>query len=147
MVIRWISDTWVGAESEVVVSFESLVMPEYAGDHTPRLDRLPLLHPNAIRNRSGTKRVRGEGVQVQCHPVPGPLVAVTYQTSFAHMRTHWMWEVYHDTDIGDVSYELSDGRIALGWMFLMAQEDPPRKPRRMGAHDQSTEKSCSRSRG
>jgi antiviral helicase SLH1 len=51
MVIRWISDIWVGAESEVVVPFESLVMPEYPGDHTPRLDRLPLLHPNAIKNR------------------------------------------------------------------------------------------------
>lgn len=52
MVIRWISDTWVGAESEVVVSFESLVMPEYARNHTRRLDGLPLLHPNAIRNYS-----------------------------------------------------------------------------------------------
>ena len=52
MVIRWISDTWVGAESEVVVSFESLIMPEYARNHTHRLDGLPLLHPNAIRNHS-----------------------------------------------------------------------------------------------
>ena len=51
-VIRWISERWVGAESEEVVSFESLVMPAYAGNYTPRLDRLPLLHPNAIRNRS-----------------------------------------------------------------------------------------------
>ena len=51
MTIRWISDTWAGAESEEMVSFESLVMPKFAGDHTPRLDRLPLLHPNAIRNR------------------------------------------------------------------------------------------------
>ena len=50
MVIRWISDTWVGAESEVVVPFESLVMPEYAENHTLRLDRLPLLHLNAIKN-------------------------------------------------------------------------------------------------
>jgi len=52
MVIRWISDTWVGAESEVVVSFESLSMPAYAGNHTPLLDRLPSLQPLAIRNRS-----------------------------------------------------------------------------------------------
>lgn len=52
MVIRWISERWVGAESEASVSFESLIMPAYAGDHTPRLDRLPLLHPNAIRNRT-----------------------------------------------------------------------------------------------
>ena len=51
MVIRWISDTWVGAESEVVVPFESLLMPEYTRNHTPRLDRLPLLQPNTIRNR------------------------------------------------------------------------------------------------
>ncbi|KAF9646774.1 Sec63-domain-containing protein [Thelephora ganbajun] len=51
MVIRWISDTWVGAESEVAVSFESLVMPAYAWNHTPRLDSLPLLHLTAIRNR------------------------------------------------------------------------------------------------
>ena len=52
MVIRWISDKWAGAESEMVVSFESLVMPEYARNHTSRLDRLPLLQPNVIRNRS-----------------------------------------------------------------------------------------------
>ena len=52
MVIRWISDTWVGAESEAAVSFESLTMPAYAGNHTPRLDGLPSLHPPAIRNRS-----------------------------------------------------------------------------------------------
>ena len=52
MVIRWISDTWVGAESEVEVWFETLSMPAYAGNHTPRLDRLPPLQPLAIRNRS-----------------------------------------------------------------------------------------------
>lgn len=52
MVVRWISDTWVGAESEAVVSFESLVMPARAGSYTPRLDRLPLLDPKAVRNRS-----------------------------------------------------------------------------------------------
>lgn len=50
MVIRWISDTWAGAESEAVVSFESLVMPEHAGNNTLRLDRLPLLQSNVIRN-------------------------------------------------------------------------------------------------
>jgi len=52
MIIRWISDTWVGAESEVEIWFESLSMPAYAGNHTPRLDRLPSLQPLAIRNRS-----------------------------------------------------------------------------------------------
>ena len=52
MIIRWISDIWVGAESEEVVSFENLVMPACAGNHTLRLPRLPLLHPNAIRNHS-----------------------------------------------------------------------------------------------
>jgi len=50
MIIRWISDTWAGSESETVVSFESLIMPERAGNHTLRLDRLPLLQPNVIRN-------------------------------------------------------------------------------------------------
>ena len=50
MTIRWISDTWVGAESEEIVSFETLVMPAYAGNHTHPLDRLPLLHPATIRN-------------------------------------------------------------------------------------------------
>lgn len=52
MVIRWISDTWVGAESEAVVSFEPLAMPAYAANHTPRLDRLPSLQLPTIRNRS-----------------------------------------------------------------------------------------------
>ena len=52
MVIRWISDTWVGAESEEAVYFDSLVMPTDTRNHTPRLDRLPSLHPSVIRNRS-----------------------------------------------------------------------------------------------
>ena len=52
MIIRWISDTWVGAESEVAVTFESLVMPADARNHTPRLNLLPLLQLNTIRNRS-----------------------------------------------------------------------------------------------
>jgi len=52
MIIRWISDTWVGAESEVTVAFESLVMPADTKNHTPRLNLLPLLQPNTIRNRS-----------------------------------------------------------------------------------------------
>lgn len=59
MVIRWISERWVGAESEAVVSFESLVVPACAGNYTPRLDRLPLLHPNAIRNRSVQSALTG----------------------------------------------------------------------------------------
>ena len=29
------------------------------------------------------------------------------------MRTHWMREIYYDADIGDVSYELFDGRFGL----------------------------------
>ena len=52
MLIRWISDTWVGAESEAEVSFESLSMPAYAANHTPRLDRLPSLQLPAMRNRA-----------------------------------------------------------------------------------------------
>lgn len=66
MVIRWISERWVGAESETAVSFESLIMPVYAGDHTPRLDRLPLLHPNTMRNRSVQSAFAGRVSRFNC---------------------------------------------------------------------------------
>jgi antiviral helicase SLH1 len=40
--IRFVSDRWMGAEDEVIVSLDSLHMPSSTADHTPKLD-LPFL--------------------------------------------------------------------------------------------------------
>lgn len=47
--IRFVSDRWMGAENEVSISLESLVMPVPSGSHTPRLD-LPFLSLSVLRN-------------------------------------------------------------------------------------------------
>ncbi|OBZ76331.1 putative helicase mug81 [Grifola frondosa] len=46
--IRFVSDRWMGAEDEIVVSFEELRMPSPTDCHTPRLD-LPFLPLSALR--------------------------------------------------------------------------------------------------
>ena len=60
--IRYVSDRWMGAEEEVVVSLEDLVMPSSSESHTPRLDipflPLSVLHsPPLVEVLS--RRVRG----------------------------------------------------------------------------------------
>jgi len=47
--IRYVSDRWMGAENEIVVPFDSLVMPQHPDCHTPTLD-LPFLSLSAIRS-------------------------------------------------------------------------------------------------
>jgi antiviral helicase SLH1 len=47
--IRFVSDRWIGAEEEVSVSLESLVMPSFSDSHTPRLD-VPFLPLSVLRN-------------------------------------------------------------------------------------------------
>ena len=47
--IRFISDKWLGAEEEIVVSFDELVMPTSSHRHSTLLD-LPPLRPQALRN-------------------------------------------------------------------------------------------------
>ncbi|TFY72750.1 hypothetical protein EVG20_g272 [Dentipellis fragilis] len=47
--IRFVSDRWLGAENEVAVSLESLIMPTYSSSHIPRLD-LPFLDLSILRN-------------------------------------------------------------------------------------------------
>jgi antiviral helicase SLH1 len=49
MTIRYVSDRWTGADGELLVSFESLIMPSFAQSRTLRLD-LPFLSPSALRN-------------------------------------------------------------------------------------------------
>ncbi|KZP12110.1 Sec63-domain-containing protein [Athelia psychrophila] len=47
--IWFVSDRWMGAESEVNISLESLVMPVPSNSHTPRLD-LPFLSLSVLQN-------------------------------------------------------------------------------------------------
>ncbi|KAI0303873.1 Sec63 Brl domain-containing protein [Russula brevipes] len=47
--IRYVSERWMGAEDEVRVSFDDLVMPSWSGGHTPRLN-LPFLSLSVLKN-------------------------------------------------------------------------------------------------
>ncbi|KAJ7895943.1 Sec63 Brl domain-containing protein [Mycena olivaceomarginata] len=47
--IRFVSDRWMGAEDEISIPFDTLVMPVASHSHSPRLD-LPLLSPSILRN-------------------------------------------------------------------------------------------------
>jgi antiviral helicase SLH1 len=46
--VRFVSDRWMGAEDELHVSLDGLVMPAPSHSHTPRLD-LPFLPRSALR--------------------------------------------------------------------------------------------------
>ncbi|TFY57142.1 hypothetical protein EVJ58_g7210 [Rhodofomes roseus] len=47
--IRFVSDKWMGAEDEVAVPFDDLVMPSASDSHTPRLD-IPFLPLSVLHN-------------------------------------------------------------------------------------------------
>ncbi|CAL1701424.1 unnamed protein product [Somion occarium] len=47
--IRFVSDRWMGAEDEVAVPFDSLVMPTASESHTPRLD-IPFLPLSVLQD-------------------------------------------------------------------------------------------------
>ncbi|KAG2042976.1 Sec63-domain-containing protein [Suillus americanus] len=47
-IIRFVSDRWMGAEDELHVSLDGLVMPAPSDSHTPRLD-LPFLSRSSLR--------------------------------------------------------------------------------------------------
>ncbi|KAJ7742479.1 Sec63-domain-containing protein [Mycena maculata] len=47
--IRFVSDRWMGAEDELSIPLDTLVMPVASHSHSPRLD-LPFLTPSILRN-------------------------------------------------------------------------------------------------
>ncbi|KAJ6539226.1 Sec63-domain-containing protein [Mycena capillaripes] len=47
--IRFVSDRWMGAEDEISIPLDTLVMPVASHSHSPRLD-LPFLSPAILRN-------------------------------------------------------------------------------------------------
>ncbi len=47
--LRFLSDTWIGAEEEIYISLEDLIMPSTASTHLERLD-IPFLSPQALHN-------------------------------------------------------------------------------------------------
>ncbi|KZT66005.1 Sec63-domain-containing protein [Daedalea quercina L-15889] len=47
--IRFVSDKWMGAEDELTIPFDDLVMPAASGSHTPRLD-IPFLPVSVLHN-------------------------------------------------------------------------------------------------
>ncbi|CAK5275707.1 unnamed protein product [Mycena citricolor] len=56
--IRFVSDRWMGAEDEVLIPLDSLVMPQASHSHSPRLD-LPFLSPSILRNSAVEKLFAG----------------------------------------------------------------------------------------
>ncbi|KAF7301385.1 hypothetical protein MIND_00703700 [Mycena indigotica] len=51
LTIRWVSDHWMGAENETLVSLDGIVMPSVSHSHTGRLD-LPFLATSVVRNQA-----------------------------------------------------------------------------------------------
>ncbi|KAI0082569.1 Sec63-domain-containing protein [Panus rudis PR-1116 ss-1] len=49
VILRFVSDRWMGAEDEVTVPLDSLVMPAASDSHTPRLD-IPFLPISALHD-------------------------------------------------------------------------------------------------
>lgn len=49
--IRFVSDRWMGAEDEISIPLDTLVMPVSSSSHTPRLD-LPFLPLSVLRNEA-----------------------------------------------------------------------------------------------
>ncbi|KAF7352893.1 putative helicase mug81 [Mycena venus] len=47
--IRFVSDRWMGAEDEISIPLDTLVMPAASHSHSPRLD-LPFLSPSILHN-------------------------------------------------------------------------------------------------
>jgi antiviral helicase SLH1 len=65
--IRFMSDRWMGAEDEVSISLESLVMPKFSDCHTPLLD-LPFLPGSAVKDAVAHHLPFRDfnGIQTQC---------------------------------------------------------------------------------
>ena len=76
MTIQFVSDRWMGAESCLPVSFESLVMPSTSQSHTPLLN-LPYLLPSALRDN-----------RLESH-LPGRI------NSFNAIQTQAFWSLIH----------------------------------------------------
>ncbi|KAK7061615.1 putative helicase mug81 [Favolaschia claudopus] len=47
--VRFVSDRWMGAEDEISIPLDTLLMPAVTHSHSPRLD-LPFLSPSILRN-------------------------------------------------------------------------------------------------
>ncbi|KAH9938549.1 Sec63-domain-containing protein [Fomitopsis serialis] len=56
--IRFVSDKWMGAEDEVAIPFDDLVMPSASESHTPRLD-IPFLPVSVLHNPVVEKHMSG----------------------------------------------------------------------------------------
>ncbi|KAF8493511.1 Sec63-domain-containing protein [Gautieria morchelliformis] len=67
--IRFMSDRWMGAEDEVKISLEELIMPSFSDCHTPLLDLpfLPVTGGNAVSSTFNKLHFRDfSGIQTQC---------------------------------------------------------------------------------
>jgi antiviral helicase SLH1 len=74
--IRFVSDRWMGAEDEVSIQLDGLIMPPPSKSHSPTLD-LPLLSLSSLRN---------------------PTVEALFSgriNSFNSLQTHVFWSLMH----------------------------------------------------
>ncbi|GJE84444.1 Sec63 domain-containing protein [Phanerochaete sordida] len=71
VIIRFVSDKWMGAEEELVIPLDDLVMPTVTDSHTPRLDipflSLDVLHDQVLQDVLSA-RIHGlNGIQSQVY--------------------------------------------------------------------------------
>jgi antiviral helicase SLH1 len=97
--IRAISDRWVGAEQEISVSFERLVVPIPPVQRTPLLD-LPLLRTNMKIMDQRTHK------------------AFSRFTQFNSIQTQCFWPIYNTERNVLVSSSSSSGKSILGQIAI-----------------------------
>lgn len=97
--IRFLSDRWLGAEDEVLVSFEKLVMPLPSTTRTPLLD-IPFLPISVLHH---------------------PAVEVVYESrlrAFNGLQTQSFWSVYNNAQHMLLSAPVSSGKSVSGHLAL-----------------------------
>lgn len=69
--IRFVSDRWMGAEDDVVIPFDNLIMPSSSECHTPRLDlpylRLTALHHSGLEKALSSQLRNFNAIQTQVY--------------------------------------------------------------------------------
>ncbi|KAK7049628.1 putative steryl acetyl hydrolase mug81 [Paramarasmius palmivorus] len=100
--VRYLSDRWLGADDEVVIPLDSLVIPEMPHSHTPLLD-LPLLPISALRNRA-TERTYANRVH-----------------NFNAIQTQVMWSLFNSKSHSLICAPTGCGKSILAQMLVWQQ--------------------------
>jgi len=97
--LRVVSDRWIGADDELWITLEDLVMPAHSGTHTPLIDQLPLLPRTALRN--------------------APLEALYPRIkAFNSIQTQSFWHLYNTNQNVLVCAPTTSGKSLLGELAI-----------------------------